>query len=124
MMHTINSCHLSTRDRVAYSSSYGFLGNAISVFGGLLVGGTICPSDVTKELDLVGWLQRAEITVLMGSHILRPLLRMLDGTETFPRLRLSIAVPRSSTAGRLSSTASISHAAVCCSTPSARLRPI
>lgn len=85
------SLHIAAEDRCSLLWSCSFMASVSAIFGTLLNGAALFPFDIKKNgiHKLAEWLIREEITIYHSvPTVYRNFLASLDGTETFPELRL------------------------------------
>lgn len=85
-----NVCHFSVEDRIPLLLSCSFSGSVTPIFNALLNGAGLYLYGV-REQGLSGvadWLMQEEITVFLGSQVVRETMGTLKGNEALPRIRL------------------------------------
>jgi len=88
--HT-NALHICAEDRLSMLASCSHLAGVTAIFRALLNGAAVFPFHVKEEgiEKLADWLIRHEITIYNSVPLVfRHLVATLDGTRTFPKLRL------------------------------------
>jgi amino acid adenylation domain-containing protein len=88
---SINGIQIGKDDRLALLGSCSFAGSIASIFPALLSGAALLPFDLkTQGLpNLARWLIESEITIYISvTSLFRHMVSLLNGAETFPKLRL------------------------------------
>ncbi len=92
-LRSTNGCHTSASDRVTYLASPAFAASLTDLLSSLLSGACLLPYSIREQGlgELASWLAREAITVYHSvPTVFRGLARLLDGTISFPDLRLII----------------------------------